>query len=55
MNGDGFRADFEDLTGQGPMAWQGRLYRQLAAGEMPGQIDIATGLGKTMVIVLKLG
>lgn len=55
MDDEQFRSDFATLTGHGPLAWQQRLYDRFAGGDMPGQIDIPTGLGKTMVMVLKLG
>ena len=55
-NSDSFcwKSTFEELTGHSPLPWQERLYEQLVAGEIPGRVDIPTGLGKTMVIVLWL-
>lgn len=49
-----WKSAFEELTGHVPLPWQERLYEKLVAGEAPRQVDIPTGLGKTMVIVLWL-
>ena len=45
---------FRELTGYVPLPWQESLYEKLLAGEVPAKVDIPTGLGKTMVIVLWL-
>lgn len=37
-----------------PFRWQQRLYEKLLRGEMPGAVDIPTGLGKTAVMALWL-
>jgi len=50
-----FEANFKALTGFNPLSWQTRLYREcLQTGHLPGAVDIPTGLGKTVVMVLWL-
>ena len=49
-----FQDLFRELTGHTPMAWQQRLFDRFMAGEIPGVIDLPTGLGKTAVIVIWL-
>jgi len=41
-------------NGETPFPWQERLFVQFCAGEIPGAVDIPTGLGKTAVIALWL-
>lgn len=45
---------FVEITSNTPFPWQERLYAKLLIGEPPEQVDIPTGLGKTMVILLWL-
>ncbi|MGA7414972.1 MAG: type I-U CRISPR-associated helicase/endonuclease Cas3, partial [Bryobacteraceae bacterium] len=33
-----------------PFAWQGKLFEQFLSGEIPGELSIPTGLGKTSVM-----
>jgi CRISPR-associated endonuclease/helicase Cas3 len=50
-----FRDDFHALTGYAPLDWQARLYADFfAKGVLPSAVDVPTGLGKTMVMVLWL-
>jgi CRISPR-associated endonuclease/helicase Cas3 len=50
-----FEADFRALTGHSPFSWQKRLYADFfVKGEIPGAIDVPTGLGKTSVMALWL-
>lgn len=50
-----FDRRFEELTGNAPLEWQRRLYHEcFATGRLPPVIDLPTGLGKTMVIVIWL-
>lgn len=53
MNVDGFKQQFESLTGNKPLSWQVRLYENFETG-IPEVIDIPTGLGKTMVMAIWL-
>lgn len=41
---------FEFLTGYPPYSWQEHLYHQFCSGEIPNQISLPTGSGKTQVI-----
>jgi len=51
----GFQDDFRALTGLLPLDWQIRLYEDFfAKGVLPVSVDVPTGLGKTMVMVLWL-
>lgn len=50
-----FNESFLYLTGHEPMKWQTRLFNEyFASGDIPGAIDIPTGLGKTAIIALWL-
>lgn len=50
-----FEDDFRALMGFAPMAWQARLYREhFCEGNIPGAVDVPTGLGKTAVMALWL-
>ena len=50
-----FITAFTDLTGNAPLSWQRRLYRDhFATGDLPSVIDLPTGLGKTMVMAIWL-
>lgn len=52
--GNTFLRDFEHLTGHAPFRWQERLFARFAAGDLPGAIDLPTGLGKTSVMAIWL-
>lgn len=48
---------FQRLTGNHPFRWQERLYERFASagtGELPTEIDLPTGLGKTSVMAIWL-
>jgi CRISPR-associated endonuclease/helicase Cas3 len=49
-----FCQDFSRLTGYSPMRWQQRLFDQFVNGEIPQELDLPTGLGKTSVIAVWL-
>ena len=46
-----FERFFTEVKGVEPFPWQVRLAEMLGSGEIPDQIDVPTGLGKTAVIV----
>lgn len=47
--------EFEALVGFAPLKWQSRLYVEyFALGNLPGAVDVPTGLGKTSVMALWL-
>jgi CRISPR-associated endonuclease/helicase Cas3 len=57
MNDSDFAASFSRLTGNAPLSWQARLYDEhfaKGASFVPSVIDMPTGLGKTMVMVIWL-
>ena len=45
---------FREITGHDPYSWQRRLYRTLVEGKVPASLDIPTGLGKTLCVLLFL-
>ena len=45
---------FEEIVGRAPYPWQRRLYRAFVEGNIPGSVDIPTGLGKTLCVLLFL-
>ncbi|MFN3412601.1 MAG: type I-U CRISPR-associated helicase/endonuclease Cas3 [Thermoanaerobaculum sp.] len=49
-----FIEQFQFFTGSRPYPWQQRLYHQLVAGQVPRQVAIPTGLGKTSVMLVWL-
>ncbi len=49
-----FEPAFEALTDHRPLRWQSRLFSQLAAGFVPDECRLPTGLGKTSVIPIWL-
>jgi CRISPR-associated endonuclease/helicase Cas3 len=49
-----FTKAFHALTTNPPFPWQTRLYEALATNNLPDQLDIPTGLGKTSIIPLWL-
>lgn len=50
VNTDKFFVSFELLTGYKPYPWQIRLFQALAAGEIPHNLSLPTGTGKTSII-----
>ena len=46
--------DFHDIAGHPPYPWQRRLYAALINGKVPEAVDIPTGLGKTLCVLLLL-
>lgn len=46
--------DFRDVAGHPPYPWQRRLYATLINGEIPEAVNIPTGLGKTLCVLLLL-
>lgn len=54
MDNSSFRAIFRTLTDNDPFPWQEKLFRRLAAGDLPRHCDVPTGLGKTSVITVWL-
>ena len=55
MNKPEFRDVFEKLTGKKPLSWQERLFHEhFAKNGIPRQLDLPTGLGKTMVMAIWL-
>ena len=49
-----FSDNFVLLTGHSPMMWQHRLFERLVGGNVPGALDLPTGLGKTSVMAIWL-
>ena len=49
-----FVSAFKALTGHAPFRWQERLFDRFVAGDLPGAIDLPTGLGKTSVMAIWL-
>lgn len=47
-----FVEQFRYFTGNHPYPWQQRLYDQLVKGDVPRQLAIPTGLGKTTVMLV---
>ena len=45
---------FREIVGYEPFPWQRRLYARLVAGDVPEGVDIPTGLGKTLCVLLVL-
>lgn len=53
--GEFFASSFLALTGYPPMPWQTRLFRtHFLSGDLPGAVNIPTGLGKTAVMAIWL-
>src|SRR5690606_5527355 len=53
MSFEEFDGAYRALTGQdGACRWQHRLFTDLEAGRFPTDVELATGLGKTSIIVL---
>ena len=56
---DRFADEFAALTAEGhdrhaPFRWQTRMFRRLVGADLPGAVDVPTGLGKTSVMALWL-
>jgi CRISPR-associated endonuclease/helicase Cas3 len=50
-----FDTQFHALTGRPPLRWQSRLYeKHFLTGAFPSEIDLPTGMGKSMVLALWL-
>ncbi len=49
-----FQSAFEALTGNAPFPWQTRMFERMAAGDVPRECEIPTGLGKTAIIAVWL-
>lgn len=49
-----FAETFLRLTGHPPMPWQTRLFGRMREDEVPGALDLPTGLGKTSVMAVWL-
>ena len=47
-----FPAVFRAATGHEPRAYQGRLAARLVAGDVPPILDVPTGMGKTLAVLL---
>ena len=47
-----FPAVFRAATGHEPRAYQERLAARLAAGDVPPILDVPTGMGKTLAVLL---
>ena len=45
---------FHEIAGHDPFPWQRCLYERLVRGKVPGAVDIPTGLGKTLCVLLLL-
>ena len=45
---------FHQITGHHPYPWQHRLYAALVHGAVPDAVDIPTGLGKTLCVLVLL-
>ena len=47
-----FEELFECLTGHAPRAYQVELARRMSEGELPEALDVPTGMGKTLAVVV---
>ncbi|WP_244963322.1 type I-G CRISPR-associated helicase/endonuclease Cas3g [Actinomyces trachealis] len=47
-----FAEVFQVLTGHRPREYQERLARRLAVGDLPGVMDVPTGMGKTQAVLV---
>ncbi|MCL3777888.1 MULTISPECIES: type I-U CRISPR-associated helicase/endonuclease Cas3 [unclassified Actinomyces] len=47
-----FEEFFAALTGYRPRAYQVELARRMSRGELPGALDVPTGMGKTLAVVV---
>jgi len=50
-----FEELFECLTGHAPRAYQVELARRMSEGELPEALDVPTGMGKTLAVVVAWG
>jgi len=49
-----FASAFEALNGHGPYRWQEELFSLFNAGEIPNDIGLPTGSGKTSIMTVWL-
>ncbi|MCS7182897.1 MAG: type I-U CRISPR-associated helicase/endonuclease Cas3 [Thermoanaerobaculum sp.] len=54
MSAESFSARFAFFFGAPPYPWQERLFELLVAGQIPEQVVVPTGLGKTAVMLIWL-
>jgi CRISPR-associated endonuclease/helicase Cas3 len=54
MNTPWFKTEFEALTSYAPYPWQEQLFNQFGQGEIPKNMGLPTGSGKTSTIVVWL-
>ena len=47
-----FEELFECLTGHAPRAYQVELARRMSEGQLPEALDVPTGMGKTLAVVV---
>src|SRR6266436_2632676 len=45
---------FEVLTDHGPYPWQRKLFEMMLAGEVPANVSLPTGTGKTSIMAIWL-
>ena len=45
---------FRAIVGHDPWPWQRRLYAALVGGDVPDAVDLPTGLGKTITVLVLL-
>jgi CRISPR-associated endonuclease/helicase Cas3 len=50
MDSSWFKTEFQTLTGYAPYPWQERVFNKLVRGEVPSNLNLPTGSGKTSVI-----
>jgi len=50
MNSSWFKTEFQALTGYAPYPWQQQVFDKLVRGEVPSNLNLPTGSGKTSVI-----
>ena len=50
MDSSWFKTEFQTLTGYAPYPWQEQVFNKLVQGEVPSNLNLPTGSGKTSVI-----
>lgn len=45
---------FREIVGSDPYPWQRRMYGKFVEGDVPGAVDVPTGFGKTLCVLLFL-
>ena len=50
MDSTWFKTEFQTLTGYAPYPWQEQVFNKLVQGEVPSNLNLPTGSGKTSVI-----